>query len=82
MKHLRKVSTEKILLNIKEVAAENGVSLYRIEKDLSLIRGSLCGIKKYGDMNVSTLLNIARYLNTTTDRLLIGVEVIEHQKED
>lgn len=80
MKHLRKVSTEKILLNIKEVAAEKGVSLYRIEKDLSFTTGSLCGIKKYGDMNVSTLLNIAKYLNTTTDRLLTNVEVLTGEK--
>lgn len=54
---------------IKEIASENGISIYRIEKDLDLGNGT---ISKWNTSSPSatTLNSIANYLNVRLERLL------------
>lgn len=54
---------------IKDVAADQGISIYRIEKDLEFPNGLISKWNK-STPSASNLAKVAKYLGVTTEKLL------------
>lgn len=65
---------------IKDVAANQGISIYRIEKDLEFPNGLISKWNK-STPSASNLAKVAKYLGVTTEKLLGNGQKGERMKE-
>ena len=65
---------------IKDVAANQGISIYRIEKDLEFPNGLISKWNK-STPSASNLAKVAKYLGVTTEKLLGKGQKGERMKE-